>query len=232
MFAELETLLASLPASSTIDEYRGAIVGDNILHKPSMGTRRKTFAYVRDRYALSVEVPIFAVLRRLWDLDTEAHPLLALQVAAFRDPLMRAALPIVIETPVDTVLRSPNFRPSIEAAFPESLSPSSLKSSSENVTSTFLQSGHLLSRSKPTRQRVTATPGSVTLALLLASFEDRTGRLLFESQWAKLLDAPPELLLAEARTAASRGWIELRQAGDVIDVSFRGLLAASGVVIG
>lgn len=232
MFAELEALLNSMPASATLDEYRNAIVDENVLHKPSMGSRRKTFAYLRDRFALSSSVPIFAVLRRLWDLDSDARPLVTLQVAAFRDPLIRSVLPLIIESPVDTLLRSPSFRPSIESAFPETLSPTSLKSGSENLTSTFLQSGHLHGRSKPLRQRVHPTPGSVTLALLLASFEERSGRLLFESQWAKLLDAPPELLLAEARTAASRGWIELRQAGDVLDISFRGLLEASGVVIG
>jgi hypothetical protein len=97
------------------------------------------------------------------------------------------------------------------------------------MTSTFAQSAHLRGRRVRVRQRVRATPGSTVLALLLASFEDRGGMRLLESDWVRLLDTPQELLLAEARAAAGRGWIEYRQAGEVLDISFRGIRNAIGL---
>jgi hypothetical protein len=52
---------------------------------------------------------------------------------------------------------------------------------------------------------------------------------LLESDWVALLDTPPEMLLAEARVAAQRGWLEYRQAGDVLQIGFRGLFSVLGV---
>lgn len=229
MLRELSALLAGMPADATRGDYKAAIIEDNLLLKPSSSTRLKTSAYLRDRFALDPDVPIFNVLRLLWERDQPGQPLLALLVAAFRDPVLRATVPAMIEREPDQAFPSREFASIINEAFPGKLKEKTLKAIGERATSTYKQSGHLRGHSLCVRQRVTATPGSTTIALLLATIGGSAGRALLESEWVRLLDSPGELVLSEARVAASRGWLEYRHAGDVLDISFHQLMAAIGV---
>lgn len=229
MLRELSMLLATMPTDAARDDYKRAIVDDNVLMKPSAATRAKTYAYLRDRFALDPEVPIFNVLRLLWKRDRPGQPLVALLVAAFRDPVLRATVPAMIKREPDQAFPSREFAEIVNSAFPEKLTEKTLKAIGERATSTYKQSGHLRGRSLCVRQRVTATPGSTTIALLLATLAGSAGKALLESEWVRLLDSPGELLLSEARVAASRGWLEYRHAGDVLEITFHQLMSAIGV---
>ena len=52
----------------------------------------------------------------------------------------------------------------------------------------------------------------------------RRGRLLFETPWAAVLDAPPGELVEVAVDARRLGLIDLKQSGRMIDVSFPAML--------
>jgi hypothetical protein len=229
MLRELTSLLDSVPPSATKDDYKRAIVDDNILLKPSASTRSKTYSYLRDRFALDLDVPIFRMLRLLWERDAQGNALMALLVAAFRDPVLRSTVPVIIERQPDQELTSREFGTIVNTAFPGKLGEKTLKSTGENTTSTYKQSGHLRGRRECVRQRVKATPGSVTMALLLATLDGVAGKALLDSDWVTLLDSPAELLLSEARIASSRGWLEYRHAGDVLEITFHQLMSAIGV---
>lgn len=228
MLNELRLLFASTHDDTSQPELKAAIVDENVLLKPSAGTRAKTYSYLRDRFGLDPDVPVYRVLRFLWDRDEAGQPLLALLVACLRDPILRVSVPCILEVQPDTVVTSPAFGRAIEAAFPGRLREKTLKSTGENTNSTFKQSGHLSKRNPSTRQRVAATPGSTTLAMLLASLNGAGGQALLDSDWVRLLDSPGEMVLAEARIAASRGWLEYRHAGDVLEISFNKLMTAIG----
>jgi len=228
MLVELSALLAACEADVPKDAYRVAVIDDNVLLKPSASTRAKTYAYLRDRFALDPDVPVFALLRLLWDRDPSGRPLVALLVAAFRDPVLRATLSALIAYQPDQPVSSRSLGQAIADAFPGRFKDKTIKSTGENVVSSFKQSGHLRGRANCRRQRVTPTPGAVTVALLFAALGGAGGRGLLDSDWVRVLDTPGERVLAEARVAASRGWLEIRQAGDVLDISFHQLLAAVG----
>lgn len=229
MMHELSALLAATSPDATKADYQTAVVDENVLLKPSAATRSKTYAYLRDRFALDPAVPVFKTLRLLWERDPAGQPLIALLVAAFRDPLLRSTLPAIIAAPPDHRLTYREFAEVVSRAFPDRLGAKTVQATSERLVSTYKQSGHLQGRSNCTRRRVSATPGSVTIALLLATLEGAAGRSLLDTPWVWLLDSPGEVILAEARVAASRGWLEYRQAGDVLEITFRQLFAAIGV---
>lgn len=231
MLKELQQLLASTPDDATIDDYKQAIVDDNVLLKPSVGTRSKTFSYLRDRYALDPAVPIFRLLRMLWDRDKDGQPLLALMVAILRDPVLRSTVPALLDRQPDQAIPSREFSRIIEEAFPGRLTEKTLKSTGENTTSSYKQSRHLVGRTDCRRQRVQPTAGSTTIALLLATLDGSGGYALLESDWLRLLDGSREQILSEARAASGRGWLELRHAGDVLEISFHRLLASIGVEV-
>lgn len=229
MLRELSMLLASVPVDATQADYKQAIVDDNVLLKPSAGTRSKTYSYLRDRFALDPEVPIFRVLRLLWERDQPGQALMVLLIAAFRDPVLRSTMPSVVQRQPDQALTSREFGKIIAEAFPGKLGEKTLKSTGENTTSSYKQSGHLRGHRDCVRQRVKATPGSTTIALLLATLNGAGGRALLETEWVRLLDSPGELLLSQARIASSRGWLEYRHAGDVLEITFHQLKSAIGV---
>lgn len=228
MLNELRTLFSAIPAEASKSDYKVAIVDENVLLKPSAGTRAKTYSYLRDRFGLDPDIPMFQVLRLLWERDATGQPMMALSVALSRDPVLRATVPMLIDRQPDQPLSSPEFASAINRAFPGKLTEKTLKSTGENTTSTFKQSGHLSKKNPSTRQRVSATPGSTTLALLIATLNGAGGLALLESDWVRLLDSPGELVLSEARVASSRGWLEYRQAGDVLEITFHRLLASIG----
>ena len=230
MLRELTSLFATVPAASSIDDYKYAIITQNVLLKPSAVTRSKTYSYLRDRFGLNPDIPIFSSLRLLWERDPAGQPLMALLVAAFRDPVLRSTIPLVIQRSPYQPILSPEFAEQINLAFPGKLRDKTLKSTGENTTSTYKQSGHLSGKSHCIRQRVTPTPGSTTLAFLLASLNGSGGTALFDTEWVQILDSPNESLLAEARIAASRGWLEYRHAGDVLEITFRQLKSAVGAL--
>src|SRR5699024_9148804 len=106
MLKELTQLLQAVPSDADKDEYKSAIVNENVLLKPSAGTRSKTYAFLRDRFALDPEVPIFRVLRLFWDRDEAGQPLMALLVGMFRDPVLQATLPLILEAEPDQEMSS------------------------------------------------------------------------------------------------------------------------------
>jgi len=228
MLAELSTLLAATSAVATKDDYKRAIIDDNLLLKPSASTQSKTYSYLRDRFALDPAVPIFKLLRLLWDRDRDGQPLMALLVGVFRDPVLRSSMELVVDRAPDQTISSGEFSHGVALSFPDRLTEKTLKAAGERVTASYKQSGHLGRKNPSTRQRVTATPGSVTMALLIAHLDGAQGMALFETPWVRLLDSSPEKILAEARTASNRGWLEIRHAGNVLEITFRTLLDAIG----
>jgi hypothetical protein len=72
-------------------------------------------------------------------------------------------------------------------------------------------------------------PVTVAYALLLGHLCDVRGDLLFETLWARLLDAPPNVLHEQAVVAHQHGWLEYRHSGDITEVSFRYLLRQENI---
>ena len=92
MLAELRLLLAAVPPDADPAAYRAAAVEDNALGKATPTTRRATLQHLRELYALSPDVPLFAALRDLWTADAAAQPLLALLCRSRRSSPPGAAL--------------------------------------------------------------------------------------------------------------------------------------------
>jgi hypothetical protein len=228
MLAELSALLNATSPDASKDDYKRAVIDDNLLLKPSASTQAKTYSYLRDRFALDPAVPVFQVLRLLWQRDEAGRPLLALLVALFRDPVLRSSMELMIDRAQDQVVTSREFSQAVETAFPNRLGEKTLKSTGENLTSSYKQSGHLSKKNPSNRQRVTATPGSVTVGLLIAYLNGAQGMSFFESPWIRLLDSSNEKILSEARIASNRGWLEIRHAGNVLEITFRTLLSTIG----
>jgi hypothetical protein len=229
MLSELTELLQALPPDATREDYANAIIEDNVLGKQTTATRRLTNQRLGELYGLSLTIPLFRVLRRLWDIDELGRPLLALLCALARDPLLRATAEAVVPLPVGGELVRTIMSSTIRAATGHRLNESTLDKVARNASSSWTQSGHLEGRVRKIRQLVRPTPGPVVYALWLGSFDDLAGEDLLRSAWARILDASPQELMNLALRGKQLGLINASVGGGVTEIDVSPLNSIEGL---
>src|SRR5215203_278080 len=73
MFSELELLLDAVPAGAYPEEYRQAVLEENVLLKGAATTRAKSWRHLRELYILDESHPLFRTLRMLWAYDPQSR---------------------------------------------------------------------------------------------------------------------------------------------------------------
>ena len=224
MLEELQTLLRACQPESTRAVYRDAVVNHNCLGKRTVATRRITDQRLSELYALDPSVLLFRVMRRLWQTEDRGRPLLALLLALARDPLLRITAPPILLLRPGEELGHQSFTDALNRGTGSRFNESTLDKIVRNTASSWTQSGHLQGRSRKTRRMVSPTPAVVAFALLLGYVLGARGRVLFETLWAKVMDAGVDELIHLATDAKRMGYLTLKASGGVVEVSFSHLL--------
>lgn len=217
MFADL----ASLFASGQIENPAGAIVGNNLLGKPSSRARQSALYNLQQLYGVGGADPIWRVLQGLWIRETGQRPLLALLTALARDPALRDGAAAVLDASPGERVRWPEISATFEAANPGRLSEKMAKSLAQNAASSWTQAGFLRGAVRKERVRSNPTPIIAAFAALLASLCGFGGYRLLESRWMSVLDRPVEDRLGLLRQAEGLGLVRVRSVGDVLEVDVR-----------
>ncbi|MBX5452784.1 MAG: hypothetical protein K6U10_02475 [Acidobacteriia bacterium] len=191
MLAELEAVLDAVPETGKWTDYAASIIEGNCLFKATMATRRLSKQRLSELYGLDPDLPLFRVLRRLWPLDSDSRPLLALLAAIARDPLLAATCTAVIPLPPGAELQREPMRAALRALVEDRLNERILEKVCRNAASSWTQSGHLKGRTFKKRCLVRATPTAVAFALYLGYAAGYRGADLFSSGWLQLLDCDP-----------------------------------------
>ena len=227
MLVELRALLSFMDATNAArTDYLQAIQTANCLGKRSGKTRTLTFRHLADLYALDPCLLVFRTLRFFWQRDVDGQPLLAALCAYSRDPIVRDTAPFVLAFQEGATLSREVMEEFIDAKQPGRFSKATLKSTAQNINSSWTQSGHLAGRARKVRARAVATPGSASLALLLGYVSGLRGESLFKSDFTQMLDCSFEKMIELAEDASRRGWISLKRAGQVVEVLFPNLITA------
>ena len=227
MLVELRALLSCVDAADAAKtEYLEAIQTANCLGKRSGKTRTLTFRHLADLYALDPGLLVFRALRFFWPRDVDGQPLLAALCAYTRDPIFRASAPLILGFHEGATVAREAMEAFIDAQEPGRFSQATLKSTAQNINSTWTQSGHLAGRVRKVRARAVATPGTVSFALLLGYVSGLRGELLFKSDFTRMLDCPFEQTIELAEHASRQGWISLKRVGQVVEVLFPNLITA------
>jgi len=227
MLGELRTLLAYV---SEVDApkiaYLDAVQSANCLGKRSAKTRVLTYRHLVDLYSLDPSFPLFRALRFFWQRDVEGQPLLAALCAYSRDPIFRGTASFLLEAQEGATVRREAVEEFIDSQEPGRFSTATLKSTAQNVNSSWTQSGHLCGRARKIRTRPTPTPGSVSFALLLGYVTGLRGESLFHSEYTRILETSFERNIDLAVVASQRDWISLKRVGKVVEVLFPRLITA------
>lgn len=218
MLEELRLVLAATPADARRVEHAAAIIDGNCLSKPTASTRRLTNQRLGELYGLDLGIPLFRVLRRLWDLDANGRPLLALLAALARDPLLAATYFAVVSLPAGAEFQREPMKMALRSFVGDRLNNNILEKVCRNAASTWSQSGHLEGRTFKKRRIVSATPATAAFAIYLAHIAGFRGADIFSSAWLQVLDFDPSRARHFALGAKRLGLLDLRMAGDVVEL--------------
>lgn len=225
MLDELNALLAYLDnTKADKTDYLKAIDDENCLGKRTQANRKLTYRHLENLYTLNASVTIFRALLYFWQRDPQGRAFLALLCSYCRDSLLRSTATFIIQFSEGTVVNREMLEEFIEHQHPERFSPATLKSTTQNINSSWTQSGHLTGRIRKTRTLVSATPGSVAYALFLGYLMGIRGESLFQTEFAKLLDCSIDQAIELAEEASRRGWIVFKRVGKTIEALFPQLL--------
>lgn len=224
MLEDLRLLMLHAVPQATRADYRAAVVDANVLGKPTKKARELAFRHLSALYALDTRNPIFRALRRLWPLNDDAQPLLAVSVALARDPLLRATQSFVLAQPPGGVVGREAVESVIDARDHNRFSAESLKAFAQRVGGTWTAAGYLQGKVRKLRVVPKLHPESFTLLLFLGYLEGRTGQRLFSSDWVALSGGAQDELESLANAASHRGLLVFMNAGGVKEVRFPGYL--------
>ena len=216
----LVELLRAVPADALPERYREAVVDDNVLGRPTQAGRQRSHRHLRELYFLDPTRREFAALRRLWDVDTNAQPLIAGILAFTRDAILRASFPAIQQTPPGGVVTSDDLTKAVTTVYGVDLSESTLGKTGRNTGACWTQTGHLAGRTRKVRQSIEAFPAAIAYAAYLGHLAGNRGASVLDTPWSALLDLPAGAALDALRRAHTQGLIDLLVAGNVVDVSF------------
>ncbi len=223
MLRELSELFAALPPTATREDYKTAIVEENVLGKRTYATRLSSRQRLTEMYGLDPRLALFRVLRHVWPIDPLGQPMLAILSALARDPLLRTtAHPVLTLEPGEELIRS-RFAAAIRGSVGSRMNDAVLDKVARNAASSWAQSGHLEGRVRKIRRRVAPTAAAAAMALWLGQQEGRAGLSLLDSDWAAVLDSRGRALLPPALDAKRFGLIRARVAGSVVEIDTRQL---------
>jgi hypothetical protein len=220
MFQELVMLFNATTKNSPIEEIRNKVYNENILHKKSISGRKESFGYLKKKYGLDPNIPLYNTLRWAWSVSEEQErPLLALLCALSRDASLRITADYIFSLLPGKIADKEKISALIEQAFPNSYSPSVTASMTRNLLSSWTQSGHLRGLVKKTRTKAHNNTSACVFALAIGYLAGYRGRMLLDTIWMRALDATAYEIQEYLQRAMKKGWIRYRESGGMMEIS-------------
>ncbi len=222
MFAELSKLMNFSSGSHTEFD---RLLTENILAKQTENNKTQTANFLKRLYLLDDNAASFRVFHYVWGLAPESDkPLLALLLALSRDFLLSESVDLIKNTSIGLKVAVNNIEDCIESAYPKRYTPKTLLSLSQNIASSWKQSGHITGRTKNIRTKINPGYHAVAFALFLGYLDNLRGDFLFHTKWIKVLDSTEKEIKALAHEAAKRDLVQFQFAGSVTVVNFNTLI--------
>lgn len=213
-------LLREVPMDGTAEQYCKAVVDGNVLGRPTLAGRQRSFRHLRELYFLDPARPEFTALRRLWNIDSASRPLLAGLLAVTRDQVLRASFAAIADLPAGSEVTSADLTAAVAAQFGNEMSESTLGKTGRNTGACWTQMGLLAGRARKVRTEVEARPAAIAYAAYLGHLAGSRGLGVLDNPWSQILGIAPGRTLEALRDAHTQGLLDLLVAGNVVDVSF------------
>lgn len=224
MLPEMQTLLAGLPCKVRQDDFFTSIVEENILGKPTLGSRKKTLQHLTQLYGLDPSTALFRVLWEFGHADPESLSQLCLISAYARDPQLRHSFTLIRDLRPGEVHERAAMEQHLEEGFPGRFSPAMKKSMAQNVATTWTVGGHLAGRVNKTRRLPEPRPVAAAYAMFVGYLSGLRGERLLDSAYAALVASNRSQLQSALALASARGLVSFKHAAGVFEFGFSSLL--------
>ena len=231
MFYEMRDLVQRMPIDVKEDNFGKAIVGENVLGKPTLGSRTKSLRHLTELYGLDPSKALFRVLWQFGHSDLLSLPQLCLVCTYARDAQLRQSFELIRSLRPGEALERSSMEQQLESGFPGRFSPATKKSMAQNVNTSWTVGGLLAGKTKKTRLAPEPRPASAAYAMFAGYLKGFRGEQLLESHFASLVASNRSQLLAALSLASAKGLLSLKIAAGIVEFDFSCLLTPAEMVL-
>lgn len=222
MFQELEKVM---DFASEADEYARAMEA-NVFGKKSADGINRTSKYLTNIYLFDPELSIFKAFKYFWGIcSEEERPILVFLFAFAQDHLLFESAEVVVHTKLGEKVTIENLEENLIKFHPNKYSPRTLKSSAQNLASSWKQAGFIKGKVKNIRVQPDISYKVAAFAFLLAFLQGDRGDYIMNNPIVKSLGLGENRLRELAVEAAKQDLLHYQYGGSVTSIAFPQLLS-------
>lgn len=220
MLSELQKVMAySFETSRYLDA-----MDDNVFGKKTSDGVKQTKRFLKRLYGFDENNPLFIVFKYFWKIaNTNEKPLIAFLYAVNQDDLLAESIQVLEGLRPGEKARIELFEDVIERYHPDQYSNNTLRSTAQNIASSWKQAGFILGKVKNIRVQPEIDYSIAAFALFLGYLDNLRGEFLFNSKYTRALSIPESKLRDLAFEASKRDLLSYQYAGSVTTITFNQL---------
>ena len=217
MFTELSKLMDHAVDNDSYIEF----LQQNIANKNTKSNQDETTKRLQKLYVLDVSYLPFKAFKYFWQIiPANEKQIITLLYAISHDYLLAESIPVVVNTNIDDRVQIEKFEDNIKLLHPDHYSANTLRSSAQNLASSWKQAGFITGKVKNIRTKPEIGYHSIAFAFIMAYFNGERGDYIINSKWVKALAMNETAIRTLALEAAKRDLLQYQYAGNVTTVSF------------
>ena len=226
MYAELEKVMAySLDGNNFLES-----LGHNVTGKKSNSGVEKTANYLKRLYGFDSQYPPFAAFMYFWKMsEPNEKPLIAFLYAVNQDNLLAESVQVLQNVKLGTKVAVEHFEEIVEKYHPNQYAANTLRSTAQNLASSWKQAGFIEGKVKNIRIQPEITYRIACFAFLLAYLNGDRGDFIWNNIGVNALCLQESKLRALAIECAKNDLMQYQYAGSVTAINFTNLLNKMGI---
>ena len=226
MFSELEKVMSfSLESGQYLDA-----MADNVFGKKSSDGVKQTKGFLKRLYGFDSQYPPFAAFMYFWKMsEPNEKPLIAFLYAVNQDNLLAESVQVLQNVKLGTKVAVEHFEEIVEKYHPNQYAANTLRSTAQNLASSWKQAGFIEGKVKNIRIQPEITYCTACFAFLLAYLNGDRGDFIWNNIGVNALCLHESKLRALAIECAKNDLMQYQYAGSVTAINFTNLLIKMGI---
>ena len=226
MFSELEKVMSfSMESGQYLDA-----MADNVFGKKSSDGVKQTKGFLKRLYGFDSQYPPFAAFMYFWKMsEPNEKPLIAFLYAVNQDNLLAESVQVLQNVKPGTKVAVEHFEEIVEKYHPNQYAANTLRSTAQNLASSWKQAGFIEGKVKNIRIQPEITYRTACFAFLLAYLNGDRGDFIWNNIGVNALCLHEGKLRALAIECAKNDLMQYQYAGSVTAINFTNLLIKMGI---
>lgn len=226
MFSELEKVMSfSMESGQYLDA-----MADNVFGKKSSDGVKQTKGFLKRLYGFDSQYPPFAAFMYFWKMsEPNEKPLIAFLYAVNQDILLAESVQVLQNVKPGTKVAVEHFEEIVEKYHPNQYAANTLRSTAQNLASSWKQAGFIEGKVKNIRIQPEITYRTACFAFLLAYLNSDRGDFIWNNIGVNALCLHESKLRALAIECAKNDLMQYQYAGSVTAINFTNLLIKMGI---